>query len=762
MAESNQIQSSIMFTDMVGYSRMMSNDQNHALKLLDEHNNIVIPLINQNNGKVIKLIGDAVFAQFVDARDAAECSIEIQNQLLKRNKLNHGKDQFTIRIGLHKGDVVVKDDDLFGNDVNLGSRIEGIAPHGGIAISKIFHDEIKDLSNMWTRRMGHVKLKNIVSPHEIYKLYVSKHDYQKESEQELQNHQESLGVRFVDLDSYDETEVKSVAIMYFDNLGSTDDEILCHSISAHMIDDLKKVSSIRSPSFNTVLKYKTSDLPLSEIARKLNVENIVSGSMLKSKDKLKVKLEMLNTATGEISWSDSWEGSTKFTGTMNGQMVSNVLEHLDVVVPEHITRYFTYEMTENAEANELYVKGRHALEHGKDQGRLEEAKKYFRGAIDLDDQFVEAYANLGMVYQWMNQFEKAEEELESALTLAQSSYNDPGLAYIYNLMGIFYNRTHKYPKAIRNFEKGLELQVQLQDRFGEGKILQNMGGCYSSMLNTEKAKENVDKAIEIYSLFEEEFAMGNALAVMGNIYKNMGQYTEALEKHNQAIGMYRKIDSIVNARRLLFVIYDTYVKLGMYEKTSHFFEDAKSFETNFDDYYFLGRSYSISSEINFWKGDLRQAEDDIHEAIYNFESAEHDYQLILMHNHLARFYLEVGKNEKARKTLRKSERLAKKNGDDLLIVRVKMMKDLIESIDNEIELSVLNEYDEYLSNNDCILEDWWVLSQAYKYAGDADKAKMLLKKAQGMILDASEKISDDVHRKFFLEEQMFNKKILNG
>ena len=145
MAQSNQIQSSIMFTDMVGYSRMMGDDQNHALKLLDEHNNIIIPLINQNNGKVIKLIGDAVFAQFIDACDAAICSMEIQNQLLKRNKLNHGKDQFEIRIGLHKGDVVVKDDDLFGNDVNLGSRIEGIAPHGGIAISEVFFDEIKDL-----------------------------------------------------------------------------------------------------------------------------------------------------------------------------------------------------------------------------------------------------------------------------------------------------------------------------------------------------------------------------------------------------------------------------------------------------------------------------------------------------------------------------------------------------------------------------------------------------------------------------------------
>ena len=443
------------------------------------------------------------------AEEAALCAMEIQTKILKRNKLAHAKDHFKIRIGLHQGQVVVKGDDLFGNDVNLGSRIEGIAPHDGIAISELFFNEIEEIQNMWMREMGHVKLKNIITPQKIYKLYLNKQDYQKESVSELREKQESHGITFVDMDAYDESQIKSVAILYLDNLGSEEDEMLCHSISDKMIDDLKKVSSIRSPSFNTVQKYKNSDLPLSEIARRLNVENIVNGSMLKVEDKFKVKLEMLNTVLGEISWSEKWEGSTKFTGTMNGQMISGILESLDVSVPEHVKRYFTYEMTENAKANELYVKGRYALEYRTSQEQLKEAEQYFISSIELDDQFVEAYANLGMVYQWMYQFEKAEEELESALRLAKKSYNDPGLAYIYNLLGIFYTRDQKFAKAIRNYEMGLELQIQLQDRFGEGKILQNMGNCYSSMQNTnkekdhDKAKLHVEKAIEVYFLLDE-------------------------------------------------------------------------------------------------------------------------------------------------------------------------------------------------------------------------------------------------------------------
>ncbi|SVE57686.1 uncharacterized protein METZ01_LOCUS510540, partial [marine metagenome] len=229
--------------------------------------------------------------------------------------------------------------------------------------------------------------------------------------------------------------------------------ILCHSISDNMIEDLKKVSPIRSPSFNTVQKFKNSKLPLSEIARRLNVDNIVSGSMLKVGNKLKVSMEMVSTHSGEVCWADVWEGSTKYTGTLNGQMISSILDNMDIEIPEHIKRYFTYEMTENAEANEIYLKGKQSLEYIQNHDKLNEAEGYFINAIKLDAQFVEAYAYLGMVYWWMAQYQKAENQLESALVLAKESFNEPGLATVYNFLGILYKRWKKYPKAIRNFEK---------------------------------------------------------------------------------------------------------------------------------------------------------------------------------------------------------------------------------------------------------------------------------------------------------------------
>ena len=132
-----------MFTDMVGYSRITSKNESHALKLLDEHNNIIISLVKEYKGTVIKLIGDSVFAHFSTSENAAFCALHIQQDIQKRNKLAHKNDHFHLRIGLHKGQFIVKDDDLFGNDVNLGSRIEGSSPPGGIAASEIVFNQIK-------------------------------------------------------------------------------------------------------------------------------------------------------------------------------------------------------------------------------------------------------------------------------------------------------------------------------------------------------------------------------------------------------------------------------------------------------------------------------------------------------------------------------------------------------------------------------------------------------------------------------------------
>ena len=128
MAESQIKKSTIMFTDVFGYSRMVGRDESHALKLLDKHNKIITAAIEAHDGSVVKFIGDAIFAEFKKPDEASHCSVNIQQKFIQRNKIHSKDDRIHIRIGLHMGDLVVKGDDLFGNTVNMGSRIESVAP----------------------------------------------------------------------------------------------------------------------------------------------------------------------------------------------------------------------------------------------------------------------------------------------------------------------------------------------------------------------------------------------------------------------------------------------------------------------------------------------------------------------------------------------------------------------------------------------------------------------------------------------------------
>lgn len=160
----------IMFTDIVGYSRMMSANEDHALSLLDIHDGYVASIIAQHGGTILKRMGDAVFAEFESAIAAVRCGIQMQERLREHNDSAAAGDQLCIRIGIHLGDVVVRDKDLFGEGINVAARLEPLAKPGGICISDAVYQAVKRQSGIEPVLVGEVELKNIVERHVIYQF----------------------------------------------------------------------------------------------------------------------------------------------------------------------------------------------------------------------------------------------------------------------------------------------------------------------------------------------------------------------------------------------------------------------------------------------------------------------------------------------------------------------------------------------------------------------------------------------------------------
>ncbi len=159
-----------MFTDIYGYSRLMSMDEQKAMAMLAEHDRIVDPLILSGNGRIIKKMGDAVLADFASPTDALRAALRIQNELKVYNGTRSKDERIIIRIGLHTGNVIMKDNDLFGQDVNVTARLETLADPGGICISESMYDAVKETLDANIVSMGNVSLKNIIQKYVVYKI----------------------------------------------------------------------------------------------------------------------------------------------------------------------------------------------------------------------------------------------------------------------------------------------------------------------------------------------------------------------------------------------------------------------------------------------------------------------------------------------------------------------------------------------------------------------------------------------------------------
>src|SRR6476619_3822380 len=164
MPQSRQL-AAIMFTDIVGYTALMGNDEKKAFELLNKNRQIQKPIIEQFNGRWIKELGDGIMASFNTVSDAVSAAIKIQETC------NAAKD-FQLRIGIHLGEVVFENDDVFGDGVNIAARIQAKAPPGGIWISESVHNNVVNKHDIITKYVTTERLKNVKDPVRIYQVIV--------------------------------------------------------------------------------------------------------------------------------------------------------------------------------------------------------------------------------------------------------------------------------------------------------------------------------------------------------------------------------------------------------------------------------------------------------------------------------------------------------------------------------------------------------------------------------------------------------------
>jgi adenylate cyclase len=419
----------IMFTDMVDYSAMAQRDQALALELLEEHRKIARSLFPRFNGTEIKTIGDAFLVEFHSALEAAQCAIEIQRTLAKRNHDVAADRRIDVRIGIHIGDVVHRGGDVYGDGVNIASRIQAVAGAGGICVSTDVERQIHNALEARLKKLAPTELKNIHVAMDLYRIVLPwEKDVQSKQAAPavaVRARRKSLfawaAVAFFtlavigglvcwrQLKTAAQTPpinaaaptAKSVAVLPFVNMSpDKENEYLSDGITEDLCTGLSQIKELHVPARTSSFVFKGKTEDIRQIGKQLNVGTVLEGSVSKAGNKLRISAQLVNVADGFHLWAANYDREMTDILDIRSDISRRVVEALKVQLGVEETERLARKPTEMTEAYEVYLLGRYELNKFTEAG-FTNAATHFKRAMAMDPSFALATAGLAEAYNML-------------------------------------------------------------------------------------------------------------------------------------------------------------------------------------------------------------------------------------------------------------------------------------------------------------------------------------------------------------------------
>jgi adenylate cyclase len=442
----------IMFTDMVGYTALAQSDEEQSLRVLERHNRLLRPIFPKYQGREIKTMGDSFLVEFDSALDATKCAIEIQQYLHDYNFSSRDEWRITLRIGIHLGDVIHKGNDVFGDAVNIASRIEPLADPEGICISEQIFDQVRNKLDYPLTKVENVNLRNVKIPLAVYKVTLS---WEKSRTEERITVIPTPGPATADR--------TRIAVLPFANMSSDpENAYFADGITEELIATMSKISGLRVIARTSVMRYKRQEeKSIDQIASELQAGSIMEGSVRKAGDRLRITVQLIDSSTSDHMWSESYDRELKDVFAIQSDISNRVAEALQVQLRVGERRDMERESTANTKAHTLYLKGRYFWnERTKDA--ISRAVKNFEEAIKLDPTYALVYAGLADCYVifsdyiWMKPKEAMTKAKEYALKALKI---DPRLAEAHACLGLVYSSYEwRWDQAEKEFLQAIELR----------------------------------------------------------------------------------------------------------------------------------------------------------------------------------------------------------------------------------------------------------------------------------------------------------------
>ena len=484
MSEGGRRLAAIMFTDMIGYTVLSQKNEVSALQLLEEHRRIVRPFFAKHNGLEIKTIGDAFLVEFASALEAVRCAFEIQQSLHELNSGRSANEKLSLRIGVHLGDVIHGQNDVYGDAVNIASRIEPLADSGGISITEQVYDQIKNKFEFPFSSIGKKELKNVSEPTEVFRVVLP---WQNET-----------GSKF----GFDE---RRLAVLPFSNISpNPKDSYFADGMTEELIAVLSQLQGLRVIARTSSEHYTGKEKRVSQIAQELQVGSVMEGSVRMAGQSIRVTVQLINAANEEHIWSENYDRKLDDIFAIQTEIAKQVAQSLKLKLLQEETDRPNNRATENIPAYVNYLKGRGLLLR-RNADELKQAKELFEATIAEDPKYAPGYAGLADAYCLLGDYfvlpfqlarRKAREFASKALQL------DGDLAEAHATLGLLFLSEYDFTKADDEFRKALDLNPSYATAHQWYSYVFGALGMYRQALEEMRLAEEADP-LSIVILYNE-------------------------------------------------------------------------------------------------------------------------------------------------------------------------------------------------------------------------------------------------------------------
>jgi TolB-like protein/class 3 adenylate cyclase len=416
----------ILSADVVGYSRLMRDDEEATVRDIAAHRVLITKIIQQHNGRVVDSPGDNILAEFASVVDAVNGAIKIQEEIKKSNTGIPEDRRMEFRIGINLGDVIEEDERIYGDGVNIAARVEGLSSAGGISISGTVYEHIKDKLSLGYHYLGEQNVKNISEPIRVYQILTAPEAAGKVIGKEKPKARKLRWAAFgalaliivvasalaiwkyyfrvqiesasLDKMAFPLPDKPSIAVLPFVNMSEdTKQEYFSDGITDDLITDLSKISGLFVIARNSVFTYKDQPVKIRQVAEEMGVRYVLEGSVRRAGDQVRINAQLIDSTTGGHIWAERYDGKMDDVFTLQDKITRKIVAVLTVKLTAGEEKQVARKKTDSAEAYDAFLNGwAHYLRETPDNFAM--AIQYFKKAIVLDPNYGRAYAALSLTY----------------------------------------------------------------------------------------------------------------------------------------------------------------------------------------------------------------------------------------------------------------------------------------------------------------------------------------------------------------------------